>query len=350
MRVKGGENRMKDYEYVGESVDRLVNLDVRPPHLEQGLLEKLYHAARAIMNRPLTLLAAERLKEVLTPDSTVIISTGFVIPPHFPVGEMDGPPGAVAVGRIINRGIGSKVLFLTETAALDVMRRTCAGAGMKLYDYESFKGLNRCCSLLDFPIDRAEARKEVSRLLKEHKPSAILTFEKTGRNKKGVYHTALGSDMSGHTAKVDLLVDAARDKGVLTIGVGDYGNEIGFGVIEDTVRESTKYGKKCQCPCGGGMGTSVKTDVVVVASMSNWGGYGIETCLAVLLGDLNLIHDSECEKRIIEQCSLAGASDGPTNTSDFLADGIGIDGHRAMVTLLKELARRKTEKIFYERG
>lgn len=341
---------MDNYEFVGESIDQLINLDVRPPHLEQGLLAKLYKAAREKMKRPLTLLAAEKLKEVLGHDSTVIIATGFVFPPHFSIGEMDGPPGAAVLGKIINKGIGSKVLFLTEKVSLDVMKATCAGAGIKLYDYESSKHINRCCTLKDFPVDSEEAEKEVERILKEHKPSAIVTFEKTGRNSKGVYHTALGSDMSPYTSKVDLLVDAAREKGILTIGVGDYGNEIGFGVIEDIVRKFAKYGEKCQCPCGSGMGTIVKTDVLVVASMSNWGAYGIETCLAILLGDLNLVHDSECERRIIEQCCLAGASDGPTNTSDFLADGIYIEGHRAMVTLLREVARRKTEKIFYERG
>jgi hypothetical protein len=201
----------------------------------------------------------------------------------------------------------------------------------------------------DFPVDENGAEEEAHKIIEDLKPSAIITLEKIGRNRKGVYHTALGGDMSPYTAKVDRLVDAAREKGILTIGIGDYGNEIGFGVIEDTARELTKYGEKCQCPCGEGMVTSVKTDIVVVAAMSNWGGYGIETCLAILLEDLNLIHDSETERRIIEQCSLAGASDGATNASDFMADGISIEGQRAMITLLKEVALRKTEKIFYER-
>jgi hypothetical protein len=340
---------MENYEFVGESVDKLVTVDVRPPQLKQGLIEKLYWAAREKMKRPLTLLAAEKLKEALGPNSLAIISTGFVVPPHFPVGEMDGPPGAVALGKIINRGLGSKVLFLTEETVVNTMRATCAGAGIKLYDYESFKKLSRCVAVKDFPIDEGRAREETNKIIKELKPSAIVTLEKVGRNRKGVYHTGLGSDMGPYSAKVDLLVDAAREKGILTIGIGDYGNEIGFGVVEDTARELAEYGKKCQCPCGGGMVTSVKTDVVVMAAMSNWGGYGIETCLAVLLGDLDLIHGPETERRIIEQCSLAGASDGATNASDFMADGISVEGQMAMMTLLKQVALRKTEKVFYER-
>lgn len=340
---------MENLEFVGESVDKLVTVDVRPPQLKQGLIEKLYWAARKKMKRPLTLLAAERLKEVLSPNSLAIISTGFVIPPYFPVGEMDGPPGAVALGKIINTGLGSKVLFLTEEGVVNTMKATCAGAGLKLYDYEAFKDVSRSVSVKDFPVDNDRAKGEADRVIEELRPSAIITLEKVGRNRKGIYHTALGGDMSPYTAKVDRLVDAAREKGILTIGIGDYGNEIGFGVIEDTARELAEYGKKCQCPCGGGMVTCVKTDIVVVAAMSNWGGYGIETCLAVLLGDLDLIHGPETERRIIEQCSLAGASDGATNASDFMADGISVEGQMAMMTLLKQVALRKTEKVFYER-
>jgi D-glutamate cyclase len=341
---------MSNYEAVGESIDKLISLDVRPPFFAQGVIETLYRAAREKMKRPLTLLAAERLKEAVKPNSLVIVSSGFVLPPHFPVGEMDGPPGAVALGKIINKGLGAKVLFLTEEAVVNTMKATCAGAGLKLYDYESFKDVSRCAAVKDFPIDPVKASEEAQRIMEELKPSAVITLEKIGRNEKGIHHTGLGSDMSPYTAKVDLLVDKAREKGVLTIGVGDYGNEIGLGVIKETARELAEYGKKCQCGCGGGMVTTVETEVVVVAGMSNWGGYGIEACLAVLLEDLDLIHDAECERRIIEQCSLAGASDGATNGSDFMADGIYVDGQMAMMTLLKRVAQRKTEKLFFERG
>jgi hypothetical protein len=341
---------MQEFDYVGETIDKLVMSDFRPAHLEQGLLDKIYKAAREKMGRPLTMLAAERLREAVAPDSVAIISTGFVFPPHFPVGEMDGPPGAAALGKILNKGLGAKVLFLTEDAAVNTMAATCSGAGIKLYDYEFFNSISRCVSIKSFPVDEKAADLETVKILDELKPSAIITFEKIGPNRAGVYHTALGGDMSPWTCKVDRLVDAARGKGTLTVGVGDYGNEIGFGVIEDTVREVTKYGKKCQCPCGQGMGTITKTDVLVVAAMSNWGGYGIETCLAILLEDLSLIHDTETERRIIEQCSLAGASDGATNTTDFLADGVSLVGQQAMMSLLREAALRKTAKIFYDRA
>jgi hypothetical protein len=47
---------------------------------------------------------------------------------------------------------------------------------------------------------------------------------------------------------------------------------------------------------------------------------------------------------------MAGASDGATNTSDFLADGVSLSGQQAMITLLREAALRKTAKIFFERA
>ena len=184
---------METYEFVGESIDHLVNLDVRPPHLEQGLLAKLYKAAREKMKRPLTLLAAEKLKEVLTPENTAIISTGFVFPPHFPAGEMDGPPGAVALGKIINKGIGSKVFFLGESAIMGVMRATCAGAGIKLYEYESSKKVSRCCTLKDFPLDVEEAKKEADQFCKSTSPPPSLPSRRQAETAKAFIIQSLGA-------------------------------------------------------------------------------------------------------------------------------------------------------------
>jgi hypothetical protein len=99
--------------------------------------------------------------------------------------------------------------------------------------------------------------------------------EKVGPNKKGVCHTVYGSDVSSSCAKIDYLVEEANRRGILTIGIGDRGNEIGMGVIRDVVEKVVPTGSKCKCPCGAGIACVTETAVTVLASISNLGAYGI---------------------------------------------------------------------------
>ncbi len=127
-----------------------------------------------------------------------------------------------------------------------------------------------------------------------------------GPNRKGVIHGGFGADITQWSAKVHNLIEEANSRGILTIGIGDLGNEIGFGVIENAVRQFVPYGNKCSCPCQGGIATCTKTEVLVVASICNWGGYGIEACLSALLRKPELIHDALIERRILEAARAAG--------------------------------------------
>jgi hypothetical protein len=75
-------------------------------------------------------------------------------------------------------------------------------------------------------------------------------IEKTGPNAKGVHHSIMGTaknpDETGHAFH---LAEAAKARGIVTIGVGDGGNEIGNGLIYDAARQIQPYGLKCQCDC-----------------------------------------------------------------------------------------------------
>jgi D-glutamate cyclase len=95
-------------------------------------------------------------------------------------------------------------------------------------------------------------------------------------------------------------------RGVFSVGIGDAGNEIGFGRITDAVRQIQPYGARCQCECGDGMATVTPTDVLVVAAVSNWGAYGVEASLAILLERQDLLHTTTDARRVIERCLEAG--------------------------------------------
>jgi len=58
-------------EIIGEYVDRLCTVEMRPQGMPRGKIHRLYEAARRRQqDRPLTLLAAERLRATVKPGDT----------------------------------------------------------------------------------------------------------------------------------------------------------------------------------------------------------------------------------------------------------------------------------------
>ena len=335
---------------IAESIDRLITVDMCPPHLPRGSLVPLYDAAVAQVGKPLSLAAAEELRNVCEEDRWVIISTGFVLKPYMPFGESDGPIGAVALARSINRAFKSKILVVTESECVEPIKAIFVSAGLLPMPYDVAQEVSQSITVEPFPVDPIQAENEAARIYKELDPVAMITLEKVGRNEKGVYQTSPGGDMSKWAAKVDILFDLLRDNGRPTIGIGDYGNEIGLGSLIDTVKMIAPTARKCTCPCGAGIATTVEAKVPFVAAISNWGAYGICACLAAMLGDKNILHDSDTERRMVEQASLAGLCDGTTVKPSFSVDGVSLDGQVAINILLHEIIRTKTEKVQFVRN
>jgi len=69
--------------------------------------------------------------------------------------------------------------------------------------------------------------------------------------------------------------------------------------VRDIVEKYTFIGAKCQCPCGAGITAATELDYIVPCSISNWGAYGIEDSLALLLDNEDVMHGSELEDRIL---------------------------------------------------
>ena len=80
---------------LGDNVDRLCTLDLRPPGPTSGYIGRFYQAVRTLTDAPLTLTAAQCLHQI-TPQNTIVIATGFCHPERLPYGETDGPPGAAS--------------------------------------------------------------------------------------------------------------------------------------------------------------------------------------------------------------------------------------------------------------
>jgi hypothetical protein len=327
---------------IAENVDRLVNLDISG----YGVIEALYQAARAYHKRPLTLLAAERLRQTLRPGDHVVLTSGWVMPGYYPVGETDGPVGAATLGRALGIALGGKPVIVTESTLVGITAATCRGAGLNVLTEVEMEQAprpphpaNLHALILPFPIDDEQASKEAVRVFDRYQPKAVIAIEKNGPNRKGVYHMVGGFDNSDCVAKAGRLFEEARRRKVLTIGIGDRGNEIGFGAIQETPRKLLPFGRRCTCPCGGGVVDATVVDVLVTAAVSNWGASGIAACLAALLDRPEILHDAATESRMLRCCIDAGGVDGFSCRPIPVTDGMSEPVHVGITTLLNEIIR-----------
>jgi len=290
---------LAELERTAYRLDRVVMLDLPA----RKVAKHLYEAALAKMGKPLCLAAAEKIAEVAEPGRRAFLLTGF---PILPVrrAETDGPPGAHVLARAL-LALGLEPVFITDETCKPVVEAAAPkGVPVEL-----------------MPLSHEEAPRVAEELVRKHEPCLMIAIERPGWNVKKIYHTMRGMNISDMLGKTDYLFKVAKREGILTIGIGDGGNELGLGLIIETVREHVPYGAECQCPCKAGIAAALPADVVVIAGTSNWGAYGIAAALS-LLKDLDYDHDGKREFVILKRLLAAGAVDGVTGKEELTVDGV----------------------------
>ncbi|MEM4204803.1 MAG: DUF4392 domain-containing protein [Candidatus Methanomethylicaceae archaeon] len=330
--------------FLAEQIDRLITLDLS----FRGVIDTLYPAAREKAGEPLAMKAAQKLIENVKPNSVIFIATGWPDRPHISpaIAETDGPPGAALLGRALHRGLKVIPFFLTEEILSSPMRTVAQSAGFRILSPDEAIAAAQspaalhASTVLGFPADPERAKTEAASLIERYRPSAIITIEKGGMNEKGIVHTSRGHDTTEHMAKIDFLINQAREKGVLTIGIGDGGNEIGMGNILEVIKQRLPFGSKCCCPCGSGIAPVTLVDVLVVSTVSNWGAYGIAAGLAILLKNPCIFHDANIERWVLEHASDAELIDGISGFVEPGADGLSAEVHGYITSLLKHVVQK----------
>lgn len=328
-------------EIVGENIDRLCSVEMRfrsaPGGIPRGIMYRLVEAARASQPAPMSYLAAQGLVERVRPGDTVLIITGAGTPPFMPKGETDGPPGAATVARAVDIALGGKPVVVAEPHCLPGVIAAVEAAGISCVSEELFPVRGGRARALEFPYG-PDTRGWVRKVVDAYNPKAMVFIEKGGPNEKGVFHTILG------TAKGDdviayghYFVEEARARGVFTIGIGDGGNEIGFGRIHASVNEIQPAGTRCLCPCGSGIATIVATDVLICAAISNWGAYGLAAMVAMLTRCAEALQDEETQWRIVDASVRAGAVDGAYTRQILAEDGVSVKTSQALITMLHQI-------------
>ncbi len=330
-------------DITGEALDRLVTIEAKNRGMPHGILQPLYDAARQLHGgRPISMLAAEGLKNAVGEGDVVLILTGAGYEPTLPEGESDGPPGAAALARALYLGLGAVPVYVCEECHARPVVASSHALALMVKDFKHARDRRLGAALACSPADQSDVDAWESELLAEMKPKAVISAERLGPGKDGIIHNATGYPLQGPDNTVDVeavdisgVIEKAKAAGILTIGIGDHGNELGFGIIHDTVVKTMPRG---EFSC-----TTVGTDILFPCMMSNWGCYAIEAALAWLLKKPDLMHSPADEERLLRACLDAGGYEAMYCTTDFMVDGLEGETSMACVQILGNIARKNLE-------
>jgi hypothetical protein len=339
----GLKNVITAEECVGNAIDRLITVEAKNPGMPHNVTTLMYDAARKLVDdRPISMTAALRLRETIKPGDTVLFLTGAGYLPQMPRGEDDGPPGVVSLAYAMFKGLGAVPVFVCEECHAEPILASAAASGLLVVPFEDARDRHLGAALETAPTSQEEIGRWVDNVFKEMKPKAVISAERLGPAKSGYLHNLTAQVNSGPDSLVTYkvvdiseIVTRAEKEGALSIGIGDHGNEIGFGRIQETVADVM--------PKGDVLCTVVGTDILLPVMMSNWGCYGIEAALAYLLKRPELMHSGKQEEIILRACLMAGGIDAVKVSSEFSVDGLDGETSMACVHFLGSIVRKALE-------
>ena len=238
------------------------------------------------------------------PGHTVIVTGFYVLMAGKP--ETDGPPGAIAIGNALMQ-LGRRVTYVTDECTAPVLRSWAGDA-----------------EVIEFPVTGvAESKQHAAQLLETLKPDLLISIERCGRNVNDEYLNMRGRSITDNTARLDYLFDGS----VPSVGIGDGGNEIGMGNLVDIIPTVDSLPDDPAIS---------EVDRLVIASVSNWGGYGLVAAISRLEGK-NLLPSAESEAGMVEAMIDAGAVDGTTGDAVPTVDNFSMEENGALLARLHRL-------------
>lgn len=246
----------------------------------------------------------------------VFLFTGFVVPDFYPQGENDGPLGTLALARALQR-LEARPVIWVDPELLDTLRWLAGEFGTPI------------------PIHPIHSETLTARA---HEPDAVIAIEKPGTNAAGRLHTFDGAAILGGSEPIDSLFHQWNERGTFTLGIGDRGNEIGFGRWASVVHRLRPATTTCRCGCGGGVVSTTETEYLLPAAVSNWGAYGLAAALAHITSNASLAFHPDEERRLLHVAAVRGCVDGVHRRCGFGVDGIEGECSVDVVRSLYELA------------
>lgn len=261
-------------QHSGRGMDKL------RPYLSSAFCQ---NAARAILSWP---------------RGTVLLTTGFYVAGF---AETDGPAGTVTLAEALKK-LGFRPVIVTDPLC---------------------RGFFECRDLDTVYMHAGDSWASCRRLLDRYQPVGLISVERCGENTDGDYANMRGVSIRAHTAPVDHLFELAQGE-IPTVGIGDGGNEIGMGCLQSQIKQELGL-----VPC------RVPVDHLIIATVSNWGAYGLTACLAQQSGMALLPRTGEVEDYLRSTVAM-GSVDGLSGKPDVRVDGFPL---RVELSILQELAQ-----------
>lgn len=235
-----------------------------------------------------------------------VVTTGFYVRSAC-APETDGPPGALAIGRALHM-LGFRVIYVTDQCTMPLFGADIVGKA----------------EVVDFAItDHDSSRRFALEFLAGVRPSLLIAVERCGLDCNRQYSNMTGEDITLHTGKVDYLFMGQNN----TLAIGDGGNEIGMGNLAQYIPAVTSLPRSPAL-------TSVNK--LVIASVSNWGAYGLVAALSRLVKQ-NLLPSVDWERDMITEMVSRGAVDGISGERRSAVDGFNLDENAWALTELQRL-------------
>lgn len=223
------------------------------------------------------------------PRGNFVVTTGFYVKG---AGETDGPLGAWILIQVLEK-LGFLPVVVTDQ-----------------YTYHYFSGEKVRCVCIPL-INSRECLETASMetVLERLDPVGMVSVERCGKNGDGDYTNMKGESIKNHTAPVDELFELAGKYGIQTIGIGDGGNEIGMGNLANEIGDLLSI-----TPC------IVKTDHLLLGTVSNWAAYGLGRMLELVSG-MQLMPPVKKLTYFFDRIVSMGSVDGITGEHVMTVDG-----------------------------
>ena len=242
---------------------------------------------------------------ILKNKGLVFMGTGFPVGGSF---ETDGPIGAISLYNVLEY-LGSQPKFV------------CAPPISKI--------LEKRYSTCEMPVSSwRESIPLVQTMLASLKPSLVISVERPGVAQDGRYYNMRGKDITEYAAKYDLFLDLCKCP---TIAFGDGGNEIGMGNIREALANLSITPSITGC------------DELVIATVSNWGVYGVIAAMSLELGkDLFSLFDvTDISNFLLKNGSVDGITLRAENSEDGFPISVGLSIIHRLRKLVLELQREE---------
>jgi hypothetical protein len=291
----------------------------------------------------------------------VVLVTGFCRQgPAAMTAETDGPPGAlILAGTLVKLGIDT--VLVSDRYARPLLEAGCDHLGLDrrmVHEMpiesrgagESLPESDRWCeAFFSGPGQGATHLVAIERPGPSHTAESLVAQDRAGpapleqflrdvpAGQRNRCHNMRGQSIDAHVAKTEqLLAWIARSAApVVTIGIGDGGNEVGMGGIAWEVLTAALPGQTA-----GRIVSRVATDHLLLAGVSDWGAYALALAAAVLRGDpaaaegCSTLDVSQLVRTLVER---AGAVDGVTGQPTATVDGLDLDVYLAPLVKMREI-------------